>query len=250
MEFINQERLPAAVQKSIIIYGKELVKLLEDNILSIVVCGDVLEAGFVPGKTNINLILILRQIDVTVMRRCLRLVSQGQGKRIVAPLMLTLQHIETSLDTFPLEFSAIKDNHLTIYGKDLLNDLKIEKSDLRLQCEREIKGKLIHLRQGYLESVLKGNSLKTLLEISLFAILPILRGALRLCCTDAPPAENSAVIKMLSEKMPLDAELFMAVLRLREQKKSPPQTELETLLANYLIQLQKLAHLIDQMEVQ
>ena len=248
MEFKNQEHLPAQLKDKISAQAGRFREALGGNLLSIAVYGSALGTNFIPGKSNINLLLILEHIDVAVLKSCLKLVEKGQKENFVAPLMFTPQHIDSSLDVFPIEFSEISDNHLTIYGEELLENLKIEKKHLRLQCEREIKGKLIHLRQGYLESSLRGNSLKMLLENSLRAVLPLLRAALRLRDV-APPVEHGALLESVCRHFPLDGKLFSQLLRLKEQKKSPPQQELESLLANYLIQLQKLAQLLDRMEV-
>ncbi len=248
MEFKNQEKLRPEVKDVLLAHAGQLGEALGENLLSIVVYGSAMGKNFIPGKSNINILLVLKEIDVGVLKNCLKLVAGGQKKNIVAPLMFTPRHIESSLDVFPIEFAEISDNHLTIYGEELLDNLKIEKKHLRLQCEREIKGKLIRLRQGYLESALKGNSLKILLEDSLRAILPIMRAALRLR-DGTPPIEHTEIIAALSREFPLDKGIFLQVLSLKAQKKSPPQAELEALLANYLLQLQKLAQLVDQMEV-
>ena len=40
-----------------------------------------------------------------------------------------------------MEFLNFKLVHHTLYGEDLLAGLEIDKKDLRLQCERELKGK-------------------------------------------------------------------------------------------------------------
>ncbi len=248
MDFKNQEQLRPEIKDTVLAHSRQLAEILGDGLRSIVVYGSALGQNFVPGKSNINILLILKQIDVSLMKKCLKLVGNGERKRIVAPLMLTQQHINSSLDVFPIEFSEIRDNHLTIYGDELLNDLPITKQHLRLQCEREIKGKLIHLRQGFLESSLRGNSLKLLLEDSMRAVLPMMRAALRMR-DKTPPIAGVDVIGDLCREFPLDENTFINIFRLKEQKKSPPQEDLENLLANYLIQLQKLAQIIDQMEV-
>lgn len=250
MEFKNQDNLRPDTKDKIVAYASQLQTALGENLLSIIVYGSVLKENFISGKSNINLLLILKQIDVATLKSCLDLVKNGQKNGFIAPLMLTPQHIISSLDVFPIEFSEIHDNHLAIYGDGLPPEIAtIDKNHLRLQCEREIKGKLIHLRQGYLETTLRGNSLKLLLEDSMRAILPLMRAVLRICCKQSPPVEGNQVITTLCNEFPLDQETFQRVLKLKTDNIRPPQTELETLLSKYLIQLQKLAQLVDQMQV-
>jgi len=123
MEFKNQEQLASEAKEKILAHAAKLGEAVGDNLISVVVFGSVLGKNFVPGKSNINILLIVKQIDVSVLKSCLKLVEKGYKQDFVAPLMFTRQHIESSLDVFPIEFLEISDNHLTIYGEELLNDL-------------------------------------------------------------------------------------------------------------------------------
>jgi hypothetical protein len=48
-------------------------------------------------------------------------------KRIAAPLIMTPEYIDTSLDVFPIEFFNIQQLHLTVYGDDIWLDLNNKK---------------------------------------------------------------------------------------------------------------------------
>ena len=73
--------------------------------------------------------------------------------RLQAPLLMTKEYIQQSLDVFGVEFLDFQLNHSTIYGTDPFTKLKFKKEDVRLQCERELKSALIKLRQGYIRSM-------------------------------------------------------------------------------------------------
>jgi len=62
---------------------------------------------------------------------------------------LTKADIDSSLDTFPIEFLNIKRNYTVVFGEDILEGLAFEKEFIRMQCERELKGKLLLLRAEY-----------------------------------------------------------------------------------------------------
>ena len=66
----------------------------------------------------------------------------GKAK-IAAPLIMTQDYIQNSLDSFPLEFLEIQQHHLCLFGQDSFAELSFYQPHLRLQCERELKSMLI-----------------------------------------------------------------------------------------------------------
>ena len=119
--------------------------------------------------------IVLRELTFYDLKKSLKIVSRGIEQRITAPLFLSRRHIETSADVFPVEFMEIKENNILLYGEDIWSDLKIDNRNIRLQCEEQIKGKLIRLRQAYLEIGLKKKGIEALLKESLYALMPIFR---------------------------------------------------------------------------
>ena len=53
-------------------------------------------------------------------------------------------------DVFAIELTDMRDAHVILHGRDPLAELEVDPSDLRLQVEREIRGKLVQLREGML----------------------------------------------------------------------------------------------------
>ena len=50
-------------------------------------------------------------------------------------------------DTFSIEFHDIRENHLLLFGKDVVSTLAVEDSFYRAQVEHELRAKLLRLRQ-------------------------------------------------------------------------------------------------------
>jgi hypothetical protein len=63
---------------------------------------------------------------------------------------MTPDYIQQSVDSFPLEFLEIQQQHVCVSGTDYFQSLALEDSFIRLQAEREIKTILIGMRQGLL----------------------------------------------------------------------------------------------------
>ncbi len=242
------EKLSTQVSQVIQDVGQQLLAKDEQNVASLVVYGSALVSDFVPGRSNINLLLVLERLGFAELSGYAKVIAKFSKKKIVAPLFLTKEHIKSSLDVFPIEFLEIKDNHLVIYGEYVFEDIIIKSEDLRLQCEREIKSRLIRIRQAYMESGQKAADLKGLLEVSLTSILPIMRNVIRLK-GKAPAIKKDAIITELSSEFGLAAAPFSRILELKTQKKVPRQDELEAILSDYLQQVQQLAKIVDQIQV-
>src|SRR4029077_2096426 len=65
------------------------------------------------------------------------------------PLFLTHRQIQKSVDVFPIEWTEIQESHLLIEGHDVLGELQVPRTYLRLQCEQELRAKAIQLRKAY-----------------------------------------------------------------------------------------------------
>ena len=147
MESLKLDHIRQDVRKTIEPYLKRLLGIHKENIISIILYGSATGEFYIPKESDINLMVIFKDLEFQQLKASLKLINQGIIKKITAPLFLSLSHIETSKDVFPIEFLEIKENHLILYGRDLFSDMQIDQTYIRLFCEREIKGKLIRIRE-------------------------------------------------------------------------------------------------------
>ncbi len=190
--------------------------------------------------------VILERLGLSELQKSLKLVSKGINKKITAPLFLTRKHMQTSTDVFPIEFLEMKERHLLLYGEDLLSSLEIDPANLRLFCEEQIRGKLIRIRQAYLEIGLKRKGIEALLKESLSALTPVFRNLLRLK-GKTPPLERAQIYRQLAEEFALDSDVFLAILRDTENDEKIGAQDVEVFLERYIAQIQKLAFAVDQL---
>ena len=242
----NLERLNPQAKRLIEPYLNELLKTQGGNILSIFVCGSVAGGDFIPKVSNINLFVVLEKLDFQDLQKSLKTVSKGINKKISAPLLLTRKHIETSTDVFPIEFLEMKENHLLLYGEDLLAPLEIKPANIRLFCEEQIKGKLIRIRQAYLEIGLKRKGIEALLKESLASLTPAFRNLIRLKGA-TPPLKEAEIYSRLCTEFDLDKNVFLAVLADTKNDEKIGAQDVEVFFERYIAQIQKLAIAVDQL---
>src|SRR5207249_10872524 len=121
-------------------------------LLAAYLSGSVLTQGFDPRQSRINLLVVARSLAVPTLERLRQATPVSKKPPHFDPLFLTGGQIEKSLDSFPIEWLEIQERNLLIEGEDVFRLLEVPRTYLRLQCEHELRGKHIQLRQAYLLS--------------------------------------------------------------------------------------------------
>jgi hypothetical protein len=158
------------------------------------------------------------------------IIKKMMKKELHAPLIISKFFIETSLDSFPLEFLHIQSAYENLYVKsELIEGLKFNKSEVRLQMEREVKSKMLLTRITALENLDQSKNLYHLLDASVHALIPVMKGFLFLADKKIPFSyhelfENCEVL--LQE----DLSIFKRALTVYEEK--PAKDNLLTFFQN------------------
>jgi hypothetical protein len=160
---------------------------------------------------------------------------------------MTPDYIDSSRDVFPIEYLNYKLIHSTVFGDDILKDIEIRGKDLRSQCERELKTKLIWLRQGYLSSLGDRKMLTEGFAKSITGYIPLFR-ALIVLFGKEPPVKQKDVITVLSEAVNINTDVFAKVLREKRERIKPSVEELNTIFEDYYAATEKLGKMVDEIK--
>lgn len=218
--------------------------LLGDDLISIILYGSATGQDYRPGKSDINFMMVLSEGGIDRLDRVFKMADKWKRRKVATPLFLTEIYVESSLDVFPIEYLNFQRNHILVYGKDILTDLFFNPEWVRLQCEREIKGKLLLLREAFLETAGKGRALKGLMAQSLQAFVAIFDALLYLKDKEIP-LERREAVRLTCETFDLDSRLFEKVLDIKEEKIKPNNTEISALFQAYLKEVRKLSRTVD-----
>ncbi|MDE2010130.1 MAG: hypothetical protein KGJ09_08645 [Candidatus Omnitrophica bacterium] len=243
--------LPRTVQSPVAEFAAKLLEKAGDNVQSLLVYGSA--AGCALGETggnynhgvsNINIAVIVKELDFGLLRQSLDLVKWGRKHRISAPLFLTKEYILNALDVFPIEFGGIKERHKVIFGEDIFKDLDIPRKDVALLCEQQVKGKLLRLRQAYLETGTNPFALKKLLSGAFTDLVPVFMQLIRLKGQE-PHGQKEEMLKQLAGTYSLDPGPFLAVYHDKNKKALISYRQVEAHLQNFLDQLESLSRHLD-----
>jgi hypothetical protein len=229
-------------------FFEEILDKYLEKIHSIYVTGTAITDDFDTKTSDVNSIFVLKKMDLKFLELLAPLGKKYGKNKVAAPLTMTPEYILSSLDVFPIEFLNFKLIHASVHGEDILENIEIKHEDLRHQCERELKTKLIWLRQGYISS--QGNK-KMLTEgfiNSITGYIPLFRGIIVLLGKE-PPIRQKDVIATLSEASNINTAIFAKVLSEKHGKVKHSLDELNTIFEDYYQATERLGKLIDEITI-
>jgi hypothetical protein len=228
-------------------FQDEILKRHKDNIHSITITGSSLTDDFDSEKSDVNSVLVLNRMDLEFLEVLASLGKTYGKKGISAPLIMTPDYVMHSLDVFPLEFLNIKLLHETVFGEDIFQNLVIDRKDLRLQCERELKVRLIGLRQGYISSMGDAKILSDMFINTIAGYIPLFRGVI-LIFGKEPPLRNEDVLQVLEDVSGVGTQVFGTVLKQKRLKTKMAMTYLNAVFKDYYAAVEKLGDITDGIE--
>jgi hypothetical protein len=147
---------------------------------SAVLYGSAARGDFIPGHSDVNLMLILEDATPEILRSLGQALTQWRKARLEPPLLMSRQEWERATDAFPIEITDMRAGYRVLRGVDPLADAKVLPSDLRRALEREFRGKLLRLRQGYAAVTPDPDALGALATQSAGTVMVLLRTLLAL----------------------------------------------------------------------
>ncbi|MGH7598308.1 MAG: hypothetical protein ACREOI_18285 [bacterium] len=212
---------------------------------AIILYGSAARGEYMPGRSDLNFLVMLTVPGLAKLREGVEITEKWRPAGIAVPLALTRDYIQASLDSFPIEFLDMKLHHRVVFGHDALADLEISPQNLRLQLERELKGKLLHLRQGLLGT---GNDREALHELllrtvptfaALFEALLFLKG-------EAIPSARQEIFQKVAGLAGLDGGFVERLFHLQAKDSRLYREELWKIMEDYIAQIEKVATYIDR----
>jgi hypothetical protein len=219
-------------------------KLFGDELKGIILYGSAAGESYIRGKSDINFMILLSEEGIENLDRAFKTVAKWRKKKVATPLFLTTKYVATSLDVYPIEYLNFQRKHILVFGRDILKELEFNPDFVRLQCEREIKGKLLLLREAFLDTSGKKMALMEVIGQSLPAFIAIFEALLYLQGRETP-LEKRGIIRSVCELFDLDAVLFEKLIDIKEQKLKPNKATMNTLFKAYISEIRKLSILVD-----
>jgi len=245
---LRLDLLPEQIRQALALFGEGLRTGLGNNLQSITVVGSSLTQDYRAGRSDINTVLVLNRFSPDCLNVIAGMAKPMSKKKISVPLLMTPAYIERSLDVFGVEFLDFQLTHRTILGSDPFSQLRFEKKNVRLQCERELKAMLIRLRQGYIAAAAKKKMVRDIIIAGAKGLAPVLRAMLWLKDIDRP-AETVPTFNKAATEFAVRMESLITTGNWRHEKFRLQEAEVKNAFESIYAAVEQLAAAVDKLEV-
>lgn len=227
-------------------FVQDVQGLYGGDLVAVFLYGSVATGEHVVGRSDINVAVVLRHLTPALLRKAASHLRSWYRRGFATPLFFDPESLHDSLDVFPIEFLDMQERHRTLWGPDLFASLRIEQHNLRLQCEQELRGKLMKLRQSYVESAHTPADLERILVAAASSIVVLARTVLRLGGGDSG-GKADAVLEQVQARFAVSTTALRRAYQLKQGHIRVAGSGLDELYREVLQDVQRLVKVVDEL---
>lgn len=225
----------------------ELERIYGEELKSVVLYGSAAGGEHSKKFSDFNVFCVLSNPTPASLAKANGVIRKWVKRGNPPPHFFGPEHIERSLDVFPMEFLDMLERHQALIGKDPLAGIKVDPKNLRHQCESELKGKLLHLRAFYAASCHEPKQVAKAMVQSFPTFLAAFRGIIRLL-GDKAPADARAVIERIAQQIDINPQIFFDIIDIRAgMGYLPRRSDALAAFEQYLTEIEAVTRYIDRM---
>ena len=235
---------------------KRLGKLVErlqaafgEKLESVVLYGSAAGGDHHAAFSDFNVLCALSEVNPRELAAGEDIFRWWREQGSPSPLLLSVEELTRSTDSFAIEFHDIKAQHVLLYGKDLISDLEVDGPNYRAQVEHELRAKFLRLRQKAGGMLSDSAMLRRLMADSLSTFCVLFRHALILA-GEAAPLRKRETLQRAAARFGFDAAPFETLLDIREEKIKPREADAVKLFGPYLEGIRAVIVAVDRLESQ
>jgi len=175
------------VEKLVEPFLRECDRLLGQG-YSAVLHGSVVRGEYLEGWSDVNLLLVLESATPDILSALTTPFAFWARSNQPPPLVLARPEWRRAADVFPVEITDIRTAYEVRRGEDPLAEVAVQPADLRAALERDLRGRLLRLRQGFISLAGDPGALAGLARDTAPSVVVLLRAALVLAGAQVPPA--------------------------------------------------------------
>jgi hypothetical protein len=225
-------------------FTEDIKKTYGMTLLSLVLYGSAASDEYVERTSNINSIVLLKEVTPDELRKCSAQLPGWHKQLIRTPIFIDPPYVRSAVEVFPIEFLDMKQRYRVLYGQDFLQNLELNLDHLRFQCEQELKGKMLRLRQLYLEASQAETRLVSRLVKSTSSFMVLFRALLYVQGHHSPRSVEE-ILAALSG-LGLYTEAFGRLYGLRHEQETPGFDEIDRLFRQYLLEIEAAVRFIEK----
>lgn len=228
--------------------AEKITERLGQLVRCIMLYGSAATGDHLAKKSDFNVLVVLDKLDADVLDALAPITALWIRRGNAPPMLFTPEQLRQSADVFPIELADIREHHKLLAGENVLTDLTVDKKDLRLQLERELRTRLIALRERYLGVAGRPQEVLTLMLDSLSTFLVLFRAALRLFQDEVPARKMDALTALVRRiGFPDDtAAIFQRLQDIKSGSIKAQRGEAPALFRQYLQSIETIVEAVDR----
>jgi hypothetical protein len=241
---LSQTKLSTEAKNSVSSLCSQLQEVLNDQLESIILYGSALTEYFRPGQSDINILIVLKNVDTKTMNKVLEplFLSKRYG---ISPLFLTQDGVVSSTKVFPIKYLSMQENYKVLMGNDVLVNLSVAKKNLHFRCQQETLNLLMRLRRHYLTS--GGSGLPDRITRVIGHFLDTLKRIISL--TDELPITNDEVLEKSEQIIGLDKTILQKALDYRKHSTQLSHEDGESFFDDFLKTVTKATRYTERLQI-
>ena len=235
------------MDKSLTQLVEKIKKAFGDKVVSVILYGSGADGELHKDYSDLNVLCVLTQVTSIELAVAGGVFRFWREKGNPSPLLMSIEEVERSTDSFPIEFKDMQANRKILTGKDVIAGLTVSTVNYRTQIEHELRSKMLRLRQKAAGIWDDDELLGRLMVDSSATFVVLARHALTAAGQPVEWKKRDAITQ-LKAKFGIDPEPFYTLLDLREGATKKLPVAATQLFDRYLAQIQILVEAVDHLE--
>jgi predicted nucleotidyltransferase len=147
------DALPPGTRAPLQALKDDLEKALGDNLAALVVYGSAARGGYVPGESDIDVIIVLDDTSLPQLKAIAEPLRRARYSGRVESMIVKRAHIAPAADVFPLLYDDLRQRNVLLSGTDVFSTLVIADSHRRLRIEQELREARIRMRRAVTDAL-------------------------------------------------------------------------------------------------
>lgn len=139
-------QLPVSIQSKLEVLRTSLIAALGDDLQALIVYGSAVRGGYVEGRSDVDLLVVLRKDDRATLERIGPSLLVARTSARIESMLLRTDELRSAADVFPLLYDDVRSCHAVLHGSDVFSALEIADTHRRLRIEQELREARIRLR--------------------------------------------------------------------------------------------------------
>lgn len=205
-----------------------------ERVEGIVLHGSAMTADFVPGVSDVNVLVVSQGVDAAALAAWAPCVLAADREIRLAPVFLTPAELSRWGEMFPVRLLSMQRRYRVLHGSDLLPQQRVDRDSLRGHCELELLALTQRLRQSMIVGAVLPESLVRALAAGVSSLLHIV-AVILLLRGHSVPVDKRGLAETAARSLVLDGRTLSRALELRAGSLRPDAAELWRLAGSMLV---------------